>query len=787
MCCAGCQAVAQAIVDGGLADYYRHRDELPESPRLAVPEAIEELGLFDHADYQASFVRPVGEGEREASLILEGISCAACVWLNESHLARQPGVTAVAINYATRRAMVRWDPARTGLSALLAAVAAIGYRAHPYDVARSEAIARSERRAALWRLFVAGFGSMQVMMYAIPAYIATDGSMSADIDELLRWASLILTLPVVAYSAAPFFSASWRDLRLRRVGMDLPVALGVGLAFAASVYAMLLGRGAVYFDSVTMFVFFLLGGRYLEMMARQTAVRGVEELARLTPAFALRLSRWPARELERVAVVGLGVGDHVLVKAGEVIPADGVVIEGRSLIDEALLTGESQALARCEGDAVVGGSINRGSPLVLRIERVGEQTRLSQIRRLMERAATDRPRVVQLADRVAGWFVAVLLVVALVTFAYWLWADSAMALPIVVSVLVVSCPCALSLATPTALTVASGGLARLGMLATRGQAIEALARANRFVFDKTGTLTVGQLRLVQTHVAGGISAAQALRDAAAIERGSEHAVAAAILQAHAGMDGLAPVTDAQTIAGQGVAATLGERQLRIGRVEFVQSLHGRAIPPSWVAVLEKGDSCAVMGDDTGWIALFRFADVLRPNAAVAVSALKAAGCGVSILSGDIQSAVDRVGCELAVDLALGGLTPEQKCEAVVALQASGELVAMVGDGINDAPVLAQAQVSVAMGGGTELARTQADFVMLRDDLLPLAASVQLARKTLVVVRQNLAWAVAYNAAALPLAMTGHVTPWMAGIGMSASSLMVVLNALRLRPDVARRT
>ncbi|NTV11209.1 MAG: heavy metal translocating P-type ATPase, partial [Zoogloea sp.] len=350
MCCTGCQAVAQSIVDNGLVEYYRRRDAMPESRRESMPDELKDLGLFDHPDFQKSFVRPVGENEREASLILEGITCAACVWLNEQHVAQLDGVSAVDINYATRRARVRWDERKIHLSDILAAVQAIGYRAYPYDAERSEQISQRERRSALWRLFVAGFGMMQVMMYAIPVYMASADDMSADIEGLMRWASLVLTLPVVLYSAAPFFSHAWRDLKLRRLGMDVPVALGVGAAFLASCWATVSGSGEVYFDSVTMFVFFLLCGRYLEMLARQKAVRGVEELGKVLPSFADRLAAWPEGEAERVPVSQLVPGDAVRVRPGEVIPADGVVVEGVSEANEALLTGESRPVPKAPGD-----------------------------------------------------------------------------------------------------------------------------------------------------------------------------------------------------------------------------------------------------------------------------------------------------------------------------------------------------------------------------------------------------------------------------------------------------
>ncbi len=328
--------------------------------------------------------------------------------------------------------------------------------------------------------------------------MAAEGDMSADIEAMMRWASMVLTLPVVVYSAAPFFRNAWRDLRLLRVGMDVPVALGVGAAFAASVWATVTASGEVYFDSVTMFVFFLLGGRFVEMRARQKAVGVTEALAKLMPALAQRLGDYPAsRETEQIVAADLHAGDLVLVRPGESIPADGIVVEGESSVDEALLTGESRPVAKRLGDRLTGGAINNESPLVMRVEQVGEETRLSAIVRLMERAATEKPRIVEMADRIATRFVAALLFVAAAVAIVWWNIDPHKALWITVSVLVVTCPCALSLATPVTLTVASGALARAGLLVTRGHAIEALARANHFVFDKTGTLTTGRMRLLR--------------------------------------------------------------------------------------------------------------------------------------------------------------------------------------------------------------------------------------------------------------------------------------------------
>jgi Cu2+-exporting ATPase len=782
MCCIGCQAVAQAIVDNGLADYYRNRDALPNAPREAMPAILDGLKLYDHTDFQKSFVRTLDDGEREASLIIEGITCAACIWLNEQHLFKLPGVIGVDLNYATRRARVRWDDGRIKLSEILGAIAAIGYRAYPYDAAKSEELAGKERRSALWRVFVAGFGMMQVMMYAIPVYLAGEGDMTADVEQLMRWASLVLTLPVVFYSAAPFFRNALRDLKLLRVGMDVPVALGVGAAFSASVWATLSASGEVYFDSVTMFVFFLLGGRFLEMTARQRAVSVTEALAKLMPAFAARVAGYPQqRDFERVMAADLLAGDIVLVKPGETIPADGHVVEGISCADEALLTGESAPVAKAPGVAVTGGAINIESPLFIKVEQVGEATRLSAIVRLMERAAMEKPRIVDFADRIASRFILALLLVAVAVALAWWLIDPSKALWITVSVLVVTCPCALSLATPVALSVASGAMARAGLLVTRSHAIETLARATHFVFDKTGTLTTGQMKLLEVLPLGALERERCVSIAAALEQASEHPIGAA-LRAAGGND-LPLLQGLASEAGNGVSgvsAGLAGKCLRLGRLDYVAALHGQPVPDSARSFADSSDTVIALGDESGWLALFRIGDEIRPEAARLIAELQAAGRQVSLLTGDAAPVAHRVAQALGITEVHAGMSPQGKHDYVSALQTGGAVVAMVGDGVNDAPVLAQAQVSVAMGGGSQLARTQADLVLLSESLDHLRCGIAVARRSMRVIRQNLLWSFAYNFVALPLAMLGFVAPWMAGIGMSGSSLLVVLNSLRLQ-------
>ena len=775
LCCRGCQYVTQAIVEAGLVDYYRHRTATGAPQRDAGIRP--ELRLVDTPEVQSTFVRAHGADAKEAALLLEGVSCAACVWLIERHVAALDGVAAIEINYATRRARVRWNEGRIALSAILQAIDAIGYHAHPYDAARSDDLHRRERKAALWGLFVAGFGMMQVMMYAAPLYLA-DGDMSADIERMLLWASLILTAPVVFYSARPIFAAAWRGLRAQQIGMDVPVALGIGAAFAASAWATVTGAGEVYYDSITMFVFLLLAARFMEAGTRAQAARAVEELVRLVPAVAERLPGFPASRVpEQVAVARLAPGDHVLVRPGATIPADGALIEGESRIDEALLTGESMPLVRRAGDALTGGAVNVTSPLVMRVERVGQQTVLAGIMRLLDRALAEKPRIAQLGDRVAQRFLAVLLVVAAAVAVIWYWIAPERALWITISVLVVTCPCALSLATPAAVAAATGRLARRGFFITRGHALETLAQASHVVFDKTGTLTHGRLELVEVETLGALPRDRCIAAAAALEMSSEHPVSRPLRDAAAAF-APAAARDIVNVPGRGIEGTVEGRRLRIGAPAFVAEL---AVTSS-AAMADRprgGASVVALGDVSGLLALFIFADPVRSDARGVVKALRDRGKTVCMLSGDHPDAARHVARAVGIDDVIAGASPQAKLDFVRGLVARGNVVAVVGDGVNDAPMLAAAPVSVAMGRGTDIARTSADAVLLSERLECLPWAVDCAAQTMRIIRQNLAWAFAYNFAALPLAILGYVTPWMAALGMTGSSLLVVANALRL--------
>ena len=775
MCCHGCEAVAEAIVAAGLTEFYRHRSTPARRGEQLIPEQLRGLELYDRPDLQKDFVRVESEHVRDAALMMEGIVCAACVWLNERHVTQLPGVLEFRVNYSNHRARVRWDERQIRLSEILAAISAIGYLAHPFDARRQEVAQKRERAVALRRLAVAGLGSMQVMMLAVGLYAGDYQGMEEWVRQFLRWTCLILTVPVVVYAAQPFYVAAERDLRRRQLGMDVPVSLAIVAAFVASVWYTWQGGGEVYYDSVTMFVFFLLAGRFLEMAARHRAGQISEALVRMLPATANRMEADGSEQV--VPVAELNPGDRVLVRPGEIIPADGQIEEGASSVDESLLTGESLPLARVVGDTLIGGAVNVESPLLIRIEKVGSDTVLSGIVRLLERAQGEKPRLALLADRIAAWFVAALLIVALIVLCSW-WSlrDFDTAFRITLAVLVVTCPCALSLATPTAIVASTGALTRLGLLTTRGHALETLARANHLIFDKTGTLTYGRPHIVAVEPTDNRLPHDCLILAGALERGSEHPVGRAL--AEAAGSALPDVTGLRNTPGSGVEGWIDGRRYRLGRAEFVADLTGKPLDER--SDHDSAGTWVALASDSGVLAWFGLADGLRPGAAEAVAALQRRGLTVELLSGDRPAVVAHVAQIVGIDHAFGGMSPQDKLKRLRTLQHAGKVVAMVGDGINDAPVLAAAQVSLAMGGGTQLAHATADMVLLSERLAHLVCGVDMARKTLVVMRQNFAWAIGYNVIALPLAAGGWLTPWMSALGMSLSSLLVVLNALRLR-------
>lgn len=772
MCCTGCHAVATAIVGNNLTDYYRFRTTIGDKPEDLVPEALRKLQVYDAPELQKSFVRDADGNSREASLILEGIVCAACVWLNEHHVKQLDGVLDFRINYSTHRATLKWDNSRIRLSDVLKSISEIGYHAHPFDPGRLESLQKKEKSAALRRIAVAGLGMMQVMMIAVAMYIGAVSDMETGMRDFLRWISLVMTTPVVFYSARVFFTSAWRDVRRGRFGMDVPVSIGIAIAFCASVWATLMGGGEVYFDSVTMFTFFLLTGRYLEMTARHKAGQVAEELVRLMPATATRLRNG---EQEVIPVSQLEPGDVVLIKPGEVVPADGVVIEGASSTNESLLTGESLPCHKHLGDNLVGGTVNIESPLTMQVAKVGDNTVLAAIIRLLERAQAEKPELARLAEKVASRFVPLILLTAAAVFLWWHQHQPSEAFWIALSVLVITCPCAFSLATPTALTAATGLLTSKGVLTTRGHALETLARVNHVVLDKTGTLSHGHLEVVEFQVLGTADKAFCQQLAAGLEMASEHPVAHAILRLSDAPLSLSALT---AESGRGVKGVYQDKQYRIGTAAFVQELAGVELPTTLMQA--DGRSQVFLGSSDGWLAVMALADQLRAEAGQAIAELQALGVDVTLLSGDTPTVANAVAAQLKIPHALGGQLPDDKLAYLRRLQQRGMTAAMVGDGVNDAPVLAGAPVSIAMGSGSQLAQASADMVLLSENLHQLPFAIRTARRMQAIIKQNFVWTIAYNLLAVPLAATGMIAPWMAAIGMSASSLVVVLNSLRLK-------
>jgi P-type Cu2+ transporter len=768
-CCAGCLGVAQTIHAAGLADFYAKRTTRAAAP----PEELDEWSHYDVVAEDAGLVARSGD-RREISLLLEGIRCAACVWLNETYVRRLPGVVEFNVNFATRRAGLAWSASESELSSVLRAIAAIGYRAYPYDPKRREALARREGRALLTRTVVALLAMMQVMMFSVPGYVSGDG-VEPGYQRLLDWASLILALPAVLYCAAPFFAGALRDLRIRRVGMDIPVSLGVGGAFVASVWATVTSEGAVYFDSVTMFIALLLVARYVEFRARERAGAAIEAIARERPQTAERMTNYPAtRGTECVAASHLSPGDVVQVSEGAPVPADGEVLEGRSSVEEALLNGESWPRVKVPGSQVLAGSVNRESPLLVRVTAAGEATAAAALSRLVARAAEARPRIARIADRAAAYFVSALLAIAAGAALVWSSLDPSRVLAVTFAVLVVSCPCALSLATPAALAAAAGALGRRGILAVRSDALEALSRVTHLVIDKTGTLTMGSIRLIGVETTGQLDRDACLTIAAALEQGSSHPIATALRSSGTPT---AQAVDVIAVPGHGVEGLIDGRRYRFGRPAWVGGLHASPLPRNLDGMAS--DIRVALGDTSGWLAWFNLGDELRDGAVELVRSARAMGIAVSLVSGDRRETVDHMARLAGITDRLSDATPETKRAFVAERQREGHVVAMIGDGINDAPSLAQADVSLALASATALTQWTADLVVVGEDLRHVVVALTGARRTFAVIRQNLGWALAYNLIAIPLAATGHLHPLAAALGMSASSILVVANAWRL--------
>ncbi len=769
MCCIGCKAVAEFIDSSGFDAFYSFR-ERPDTDLKLTPEDAD-WRRFDSEDLRNRYVHAVDD-RAEATLDIGGMYCSACVWLFDNALKRVAGIESVDVNPATKRSVIRWQASALSFGELLEAIAQVGFKPSPVAAGEAADGRDDEYKGALKRLIVAAAAGMQVMMFAVALYAGDYFGIEGGIEKFLRTISLLVTVPIVFYSARPFFAGAWRGLRARRPGMDLPVSIAIAAAFLASTWATWTDHGEIYFDSVAMFVFFLSATRFLEMRARHRSDDHAQALRALLPDTAIRVVGGVPKT---VLVDQLREGDVVRIRTGDVLPADGEVIDGELSADESMLTGESMPVQRVVGEQAFAGALVRGGNAMLRVLRTGASTSLAEIGRMLERAKADRPPIALLADRIASHFVIGVLLIASIAAAAWASIDPARAFEVALATLVVTCPCALALATPAAIAAATARLARSGFLLVRSRVLEVFNQAKVIVFDKTGTLTGGRPVVLDTARLSESSpgADELLAIAAAIESASEHVLARAF--SNWLVPGRFLPADVNVVPGAGVEACIDGRQFRIGRADYVAELSHADVSPA----AADEDTEVYLGDAQRMLARFRIGDDLRSDALRSVKALQSAGYRAVIASGDRDSAVRRIADQLGVDDWHARLTPADKLALVRSYHERGDPVIMVGDGINDAPVLAAADASIALDAGTALARASADAVSLGRNLDGIVQAAGVARATRRIIRQNVTWAIVYNLTAVPLAVSGALAPWMAAIGMSLSSLVVVLNALRL--------
>ena len=779
-CCHGCRSVCKAIYGAGLEGFYNRTPEgsLLEPP----PEPPRDIALYDLDAVQEEFVtRHEGE-EREIHLLVEGIHCAACIWLIENALGSLPGVLEVNANLAQRRVRVRWDNDRVRLSQIIARLADIGYAAVPYDPEAAEGALKRQNRALLYRMAFAAFAMMNLLWVSIALYAGAD---KGEFRSLFHWVGFALATPTLFYSGWPFLKGAWASLRNRRLGMDLPIAIGATSTWAYSVYVTVTGSmvGEVYYDTVVNFLFVILVGRHLESLSKRHAVAATQRLLDLQPKVAIRLT---GTGEEVVPVRALEPGDRVRVRPGDKMPVDGVVLSGSGAVDESMLTGEAEPVVKQPGDPVSAGTLNLDGGLEVGVEGTLKDTRLGRIIHLVEDAQASKAPIQCTADRIVPWFVAATLTLASATFLFWLGDGFEKALMAATAVLIITCPCAFGLATPMAIAVAAGLGARHGILVKNGAVLETLSRIDHFVFDKTGTLTEGRMRVREIHVLPGFDQEAFLLWAAAAERASEHSIARSLVAEARARDlpvDRVGVEGFENRPGLGVRARVEGHALVLGSRVWLEANGVRGldalqtVAADWEA---RGIGCVHVAVDGEAAGLLAVVDRLRPDALPLISALRRQGMRLTLLSGDRRPVAEAVARELGGMEVIAEVLPEDKDRVIGRLQAVGEGVAMVGDGVNDAPALIRADVGIAVGSGTDVSVESADIVLMHDELDKVRLASALSRRTLRTIRQNIGISITYNLIMVPLAMAALVTPLVAAISMPLSSLAVIGNAARIR-------
>lgn len=760
VCCIGCKAVAETIISQGMTDYYKFRTDTAGKVDVLVPEQLSLIKSYDNQDIQADFVTSQGNLS-EVLLSVEGISCAACAWLIEKQLLAIEGVARVDVNTSTYRAMILWNKDKVLLSEIIKALMEIGYKAYPFQADDEAAQKQATAKAYIRRLGVAGLMTMQVMMFAFAMYFGMFSGMEEDFEQYFRWISLVLATPVILYSALPFLTNAVKGLKAKQLNMDLPVSLAIFGAYGASAYATVMEVGEVYFESICMFTFLLLLGKYLEFRARLKASEFTANLQKLLPLTARKLLDDGTEDV--VAARNLKLNDKVLIKAGETIAADGIVIDGSSTVDESMMTGEHLPVKKQLNSQVFAGTVNHDGLMTIEINKIGQNTLLNQIIRLQHNALSKRPKLVEVTDKVAQWFVACLLVFASMTAIGWYQIDPEQAFWVTIAVLVATCPCALSLAIPTALTCAVATLTKKGILIKEAHVLETLTKLTRVAFDKTGTLTEGKFSIAKTELfSSEFTEEKVLALSASLEKYSEHPIAAAFLE-HASE--YHELNDVTVHPGIGISAKLGTNELSLGKT-------------GWFGVRDS-QAQATLFINQEPVADFYLTDKVRSNASSVIEHLKGSGLTCHMLTGDSSNAGEILSKQLKLDSFQSNCSPEEKQKAVESWSKNNEIVAMIGDGVNDSPVFNSAHLSVAMETGADISKNTADVVLLKSDLNSINTLREVAISTRRIVKQNLAISLCYNGSILPLAALGLIPPWVAVIGMTTSSIVVICNSLRL--------
>jgi Cu2+-exporting ATPase len=781
--------VCKTIIDSGNGDYYRYREGSSGGHQQDHAKHLDKLTLYDNETIQREFIRKDAKNTwREASLILEEIRCAACMWLNEQTLRQLKGVLDVQMDYTGQQARIRWNPDVIQLSDILRAIANIGYIAHPFDPTQRELLNKEQKQRSVQRILFALILGMAVMQSAIGSYFFNQHDAEGNYPvwlQISRWVNVVATFLILAYPAQLFFRNAWRDLRNQSLGMDVPIVMGLSVAWLGSVYGTLQGTGEVYFESIAMFVIFLLIARYIELRSRIQATTLLDRSAKIIPQTATLFSR-KDKPIE-IPVVELKQGDVLQISAGETVPVDGRLLSSNSSFDESLLTGESLPVDHTKGDKILGGSINVDQNIVLEVLSSKADSTLNEMHQLTQKSIHYRPYYVDIAEQVATKFVAIILLVAFATFAYWSWQDANNALSHMIAVLIVTCPCALALAAPVALSLSAARLNKLHILPVQMASIEKLSAVDTLVFDKTGTLTTGSPTVEKIIVVADQSESYYLSISASMEQGSQHPFAKAIVAAASRYPTEKIDTeDLKHYTGKGIEAVIEHTVWRLGNETFTNSTFA-TLPSTLqhhiVIWQTAGKSILYLAKNNQLQAVFCIADPLREGIKDFLQQAKKLGIKRSvILSGDHQHSVTAIAKQLNIREAQGGLSPEDKLNWMkqqTTTQAKGRKTIMFGDGINDAPTLAAADISMTFADATDLAKNNGDFILLGKGYMQLAPAFCLMRQTRTIILQNLGWAIAYNILAIPAAAMGMISPWMAAIGMSLSSLLVVLNSMRL--------